>query len=264
MKKLFLIVAVAIFSLGTVNAFAQETTTPATEETAVVEETVVDEVPASDTQLAEAKPMHQVLMQKFLEGGWEWMLPVLLCLVIGLAVAIERILYLSLSTINSKKLIASVEEALKNGGIEAAKEVCRNTRGPIASIYYQGLDRYDQGLDSVEKAVVSYGSVQTGQMESGLTWIGLFIALSPMLGFMGTVVGMIAAFDAIQAAGDISPTLVAGGIKVALLTTLMGLIAAVILQLFYNYIVSKIDSLVNDMEDSSITLMDILTAYSKK
>ncbi|WP_410263485.1 MotA/TolQ/ExbB proton channel family protein [Alistipes putredinis] len=264
MKKLFLIVAVAIFSLGTVNAFAQETTTPATEETAVVEETVVDEVPASDTQLAEAKPMHQVLMQKFLEGGWEWMLPVLLCLVIGLAVAIERILYLSLSTINSKKLIASVEEALKNGGIEAAKEVCRNTRGPIASIYYQGLDRYDQGLDAVEKAVVSYGSVQTGQMESGLSWIGLFIALSPMLGFMGTVVGMIAAFDAIQAAGDISPTLVAGGIKVALLTTLMGLIAAVVLQLFYNYIVSKIDSLVNDMEDSSITLMDILTAYNKK
>ena len=264
MKKLFLIVAVAIFSLGTVNAFAQETTTPATEETAVVEETVVDEVPASDTQLAEAKPMHQVLMQKFLEGGWEWMLPVLLCLVIGLAVAIERILYLSLSTINSKKLIASVEEALKNGGIEAAKEVCRNTRGPIASIYYQGLDRYDQGLDSVEKAVVSYGSVQTGQMESGLSWIGLFNALSPMLGFMGTVVGMIAAFDAIQAAGDISPTLVAGGIKVALLTTLMGLIAAVVLQLFYNYIVSKIDSLVNDMEDSSITLMDILTAYNKK
>ena len=262
MKKLFLIVAVAIFSLGTVNAFAQETTTPATEETAVVEETVVDEVPASDTQLAEAKPMHQVLMQKFLEGGWEWMLPVL-CLVFGLAIAIERMLYLSLSTINSKKLIAQVEEALKKGGIEAAKEVCRNKRGPVASIFYQGLDRYNQGLDSVEKAVVSYGSVQTGRMESGLSWIGLFIALSPMLGFMGTVVGMIEAFDAIQAAGDISPTLVAGGIKVALLTTLLGLIAAVILQLFYNYIVSKIDSLVNDMEDSSITLMDILTAYKK-
>ena len=258
MKKLFLIVAVAIFSLGTVNAFAQETTTPATEETAVVEETVVDEVPASDTQLAEAKPMHQVLMQKFLEGGWEWMLPVLLCLVFGLAIAIERMLYLSLSTINSKKLIAQVEEALKKGGIEAAKEVCRNKRGPVASIFYQGLDRYNQGLDSVEKAVVSYGSVQTGRMESGLSWIGLFIALSPMLGFMGTVVGMIEAFDAIQA-----PTLVAGGIKVALLTTLLGLIAAVILQLFYNYIVSKIDSLVNDMEDSSITLMDILTAYKK-
>ena len=252
MKKLFLILSVALFALGTVNAFAQEAAAAA-EETAVAAETAL----AGDS-------MHHIMMQKFLEGGWEWMLPVLLCLVIGLAVAIERILYLSLATINSKKLIAAVEDALKNGGIEAAKEVCRNTRGPIASIYYQGLDRYDQGLDSVEKAVVSYGSVQTGQMESGLTWIGLFIVLSPMLGFMGTVVGMIAAFDAIQAAGDISPTLVAGGIKVALLTTLMGLIAAVILQLFYNYIVSKIDSLVNDMEDSSITLMDILTAYSKK
>ncbi len=252
MKKLFLILSVALFALGTVNAFAQEAAA-AVEETAVV----------ADPEIA-GESMHHILMQKFLEGGWEWMLPVLLCLVIGLAVAIERILYLTLSTINKKKFIAKVEEALKNGGVEAAKEVCRNERGPIASIYWQGLDRYDQGLDSVEKAVVSYGSVQTGQMESGLSWIGLFIALSPMLGFMGTVVGMIGAFDAIQAAGDISPTLVAGGIKVALLTTLMGLIAAVILQLFYNYIVSKIDSLVNDMEDASITLMDILTAYSKK
>ena len=264
MKKLFLILSVALFSLGTVSAFAQEAAeaaAPATEEAAVAD-AAVDAV-AAETEIA-GETMHHILMQKFLEGGWEWMLPVLLCLVIGLAVAIERILYLSLSPINSKKFIASVEEALKNGGIEAAKEVCKNTRGPIASIYWQGLDRYDQGLDSVEKAVVSYGSVQTGQMESGLSWIGLFIALSPMLGFMGTVVGMIAAFDAIQAAGDISPTLVAGGIKVALLTTLMGLIAAVILQLFYNYIVSKIDSLVNDMEDSSITLMDILTAYNKK
>ena len=246
MKKLFLIPSVALTVLGTVNAFAQEAAAA-----------------AAETQVA-GESMHHILMQKFLEGGWGWMLPILLCLVIGLAVAIERILYLALSTINSKKLVNKVEEALKQGGIEAAKEVCRNTRGPIASIYYQGLDRYDQGLDAVEKAVVSYGSVQTGQMESGLPWIGLFIALSPMLGFMGTVVGMIEAFDAIQAAGDISPTLVAGGIKVALLTTLMGLIAAVILQLFYNYIVSKIDSLVNDMEDTSITLMDILTAYNKK
>ena len=202
-------------------------------------------------------------MQKFLEGGWEWMLPVLFCLVVGLAVVVERILYLTLSTINTKKFIAKVEAALKEGGVEKAKEVCKNTRGPIASIYWQGLDRYNQGLDAVENAVVSYGSVQTGQMESGMSWIGLFIALAPMLGFMGTVVGMIGAFDAIQAAGDISPTLVAGGIKVALLTTLMGLIVAVILQIFYNYLISKIDSLVNDMEDASITLVDILTAYKK-
>lgn len=252
MKKLFLILSVALFALGTVSAFAQEAA-------AVAEETVA----AAETQIA-GESLHQVMMQKFLEGGWAWMLPILVFLVLGLAIAIERILYLSLSTINSKKFIVEVEDALKTGGIEAAKEICRNKRGPIASIYYQGLDRYNQGLDAVEKAVVSYGSVQTGQMESGLSWIGLFIALSPMLGFMGTVVGMIQAFDQIQAAGDISPTLVAGGIKVALLTTLMGLIAAVILQMFYNYIVSKIDSLVNEMEDSSITLMDILTAYNKK
>lgn len=240
-----MILSVAVTSLGTVSALAQETAVNA------------------ETDLA-GESMHQILMQKFLEGGWGWMLPVLVCLVLGLAIAIERMLFLTFSNINTKKFIAKVEEALNNGGIEAAKDVCRNTKGPIASIYYQGLDRYDQGLDAVEKAVVSYGSVQTGQMESGLSWIGLFIALSPMLGFMGTVVGMIGAFDQIQAAGDISPTIVAGGIKVALLTTLMGLIAAVILQLFYNYIISKIDSLVNDMEDASITLVDILTAYSKK
>ena len=260
MKKLFLILTVAIFALGTVNVFAQEPAAEAAAEAVAEAVEAADQV-AAETEIA-GETMHHVMMQKFLEGGWEWMLPVLLCLVIGLAVAIERILYLALSTINTKKFVAQVEEAVKTGGIAAAKEICRNTRGPIASIYYQGLDRYD--LDAVEKSVVSYGSVQTGQMESGLSWIGLFIALAPMLGFMGTVVGMIAAFDAIQAAGDISPTLVAGGIKVALLTTLMGLIAAVILQLFYNYIVSKIDSLVNDMEDASITLMDILTAYSKK
>ncbi len=245
MKKFFMILSVAVTSLGTVSALAQEATVNA------------------ETDLA-GESMHQILMQKFLEGGWGWMLPVLVCLVLGLAIAIERMLFLTFSNINTKKFIAKVEEALNNGGIEAAKDVCRNTKGPIASIYYQGLDRYDQGLDAVEKAVVSYGSVQTGQMESGLSWIGLFIALAPMLGFMGTVVGMIGAFDQIQAAGDISPTIVAGGIKVALLTTLMGLIAAVILQLFYNYIISKIDSLVNDMEDASITLVDILTAYSKK
>ena len=242
MKKNFMFLAVAV--LGTVNAFAQ------------------DAAVAAETELA-GDTMHQVLMQKFLEGGWAWMMPVLVCLVIGLAVAIERMLFLSFSNINTKKFITKFEETLNNEGVEAAKELCRNTKGPVASIYYQGLDRYNQGMDAVEKAVVSYGSVQTGQMESGLSWIGLFIALAPMLGFMGTVVGMIEAFDQIQAAGDISPTVVAGGIKVALLTTLMGLIAAVILQLFYNYIISKIDSLVNAMEDASITLVDILTAYKK-
>ena len=243
MKKNLMFLAVA--ALGTVNAFAQEAAV------------------AAETELA-GETMHQILMQKFLEGGWGWMLPVLVCLVIGLAVAIERMLYLSFANINTKKFVAKFEATLNEQGVEAAKEFCRNTKGPVASIYYQGLDRYDQGMDAVEKAVVSYGSVQTGQMESGLSWIGLFIALAPMLGFMGTVVGMIEAFDQIQAAGDISPTVVAGGIKVALLTTLMGLIAAVILQLFYNYIIAKIDNLVNTMEDASISLVDILTAYNKK
>ena len=242
MKKNFMFLAVA--ALGTVNAFAQEAAA------------------AAETELA-GDTMHQVLMQKFLEGGWGWMMPVLVCLVIGLSIAIERMLYLAFSNINTKKFIAKFEETLNNNGVEAAKDLCRNTRGPVASIYYQGLDRMDQGMDAVEKAVVSYGSVQTGQLESGLSWIGLFIALSPMLGFMGTVVGMIGAFDQIQAAGDISPTIVAGGIKVALLTTLMGLIAAVILQLFYNYVVAKIDTLVNTMEDASISLVDILSAYKK-
>ncbi len=265
MKKLFLVLAATALTFSAATVFAQEPA--AVEETAAaVEETaapVEEEVVANQEVEIAGESMHHILMQKFLEGGWGWMLPVLLCLILGLAIAIERILYLSLSTINTKKFIAAVEEALQNGGIDAAKELCRNTKGPIASIYYQGLDRYNQGLDAVEKSVVSYGSVQTGQMESGLSWIGLFIALSPMLGFMGTVVGMIGAFDAIQAAGDISPTLVAGGIKVALLTTLMGLIAAVILQLFYNYIISKIDGIVNDMEDASIILMDMLTVYKK-
>ncbi len=264
MKKVSMFLAVAVF--GTLKSFAQEATAAAneaaTEVAAVANEAAAAAIDA-ETEIA-GETMHQVLMQKFLEGGWAWMLPVLVCLVIGLAVAIERMLYLSFANINTKKFIAKFEETLNAEGVEAAKELCRNTKGPVASIYYQGLDRYEQGMDAVEKAVVSYGSVQTGQMESGLSWIGLFIALSPMLGFMGTVVGMIEAFDQIQAAGDISPTVVAGGIKVALLTTLMGLIAAVILQLFYNYIISKIDNLVNTMEDASISLVDILTAYNKK
>ncbi len=200
----------------------------------------------------------QVIKDKFIEGDPIWMTPVLLCLIFGLAIAIERVLTLSLSSTNTKKFLANIEDALNTGGVEAAKEVCRNTRGPIASIFYQGLDRSHEGIDIVEKSVASYGSVQMGQMEKGLVWLNLFIALAPMLGFLGTVVGMIIAFDQIAAAGDISPTVVAGGIKIALLTTVAGLIVAIILQIFYNIIVSKIDSIVNDMEDSSITLVDML------
>ncbi|MBQ5692364.1 MAG: MotA/TolQ/ExbB proton channel family protein [Alistipes sp.] len=269
MKKLFLVLAVAALSFSTAIAQEAATAAPAEEATVenaeaapVAEEAVVEEAINPEVQIA-GDSLHHVLMQKFLEGGWGWMLPILIVLVLGLAIAIERILFLGLSTINTKKFIAQVEKALNEGGIEAAKAVCRETKGPIASIYWQGLDRYEQGLDAVEKAVVSYGSVQTGQLESGLGWLGLFIALSPSLGFMGTVVGLVQSFDSIQAAGDISPALVAGGMKVALLTTLLGLIAAMVLQVFYNYVIVKIDGMVNEMEDASITLMDILTVYKK-
>ena len=257
MKKLFLVLAAATLSFGA--AYAQDANE------APVQEVAVEQVVEADAaeELA-GEPMHFALMKKFLEGGWEWMLPVLVCLVLGLAIAIERILYLTMAQINTKKFTEEVERLLNEKGVEAALEFCRNTRGPIASIYYQGLLRYDQGLEAVEKAVVSYGSVQQGHLESGLSWISLFIALSPSLGFMGTVVGMIQAFDDIQAQATISPAVVAGGIKVALLTTLMGLIAAVILQVFFNYILSKIEGQVVKMEDTSITLIDMLTAYNKR
>ena len=258
MKKLFLVLAAAALSFGA--AYAQDANEAPVEEVAVEQ---VVEAEAEATELA-GEPMHFALMKKFLEGGWEWMLPVLVCLVLGLAIAIERILYLTMAQINTKKFVAEVEKLLNEKGVEAALEYCRNTRGPIASIYYQGLLRYDQGLEAVEKAVVSYGSVQQGHLESGLSWISLFIALSPSLGFMGTVVGMIQAFDDIQAQATISPAVVAGGIKVALLTTLMGLISAVILQVFFNYILSKIEGQVVKMEDTSITLVDMLSAYSKR
>ena len=205
----------------------------------------------------------QELKNRFIEGGPGFMGIVLACLILGLAIAIERIIYLNFATTNTEKLTSDVESALKSGGVNAAKEVCKNTPGPVASIFYQGLDRAGEGVESAEKAVVAYGGVQMGQLEKNVSWISLFLALAPMLGFMGTVIGMIQAFDKIQAAGDMQPSLVAGGIKVALLTTGCGLIVASILQIFYNYIVSKIDSIVNDMEDASITLIDILVSHKK-
>ena len=201
----------------------------------------------------------QELKNKFIEGGPGFMSLPLICLILGLAIAVERIISLFWMSINTDKFVAQIEEEVASGNLEGAKEICRNTRGPIASIFYQGLDRADQGsIDVVEKSVVSYGSVQMGLLEKGLVWLSLFIALAPMLGFLGTVIGMIGAFDAIEVAGDISPTVVAGGIKVALLTTVAGLIVAIILQVFYNFITSKIDSIVNKMEDASISLVDIL------
>ncbi|MDC0909175.1 MotA/TolQ/ExbB proton channel family protein [Flavobacteriales bacterium] len=217
-----------------------------------------EEISATEETTIQSASFHQIIKQKFIEGGPGFMGIVLLCLILGLALAIERIIYLNMATTDTDKLLNNVEGALQSGGVDAAKEVCRNTNGPVASIFYQGLERSNEGVEMVEKSIVSYGSVQMGLLEKGLSWISLFIALAPMLGFMGTVIGMIGAFDAIEAAGDISPSLVAGGIKVALLTTVFGLIVAMILQIFYNYLIAKVDSLVNSMEDASISLIDLL------
>lgn len=265
MKKIFMFLAVmGVMTLSAQNLAAQEDTTAveaqATEQVATPEEAA----PALDDELIEEVPLHQAIKTKFIEGGAGFMALVIICLILGLALAIERILYLSLSKTNTKKLLANIESALENGGVEAAKEICRNTRGPVASIFYQGLLRMDQGIETVEKTVISYGSVQMSQMENGLSWISLFIAIAPSLGFLGTVIGMIQAFDAIQVAGDMSPNVVAGGMKVALITTVGGLIVAVILQLFYNFILSKIDSLSIEMEDASISLIDVLVKYQNK
>ncbi len=271
MKKLFaFLTIVAMMSFGFVASVQAQNLTGTQDEMTQTGDMQSDTSYAEDdaapvttlpAQTAEEQDFQQVLKEKFIEGGWGFMGIVLLTLIFGLALCIERIIYLSLSTTNTTKLLNKVESALETGGIEKAKEVCKNTRGPVASIFFQGLDRYNEGIDIVEKSIVSYGSVLMGRLESNLSWISLFIALAPMLGFMGTVVGMIQAFDDIAAAGDISPTIVASGIKVALLTTLFGLIVAVILQIFYNYILSKIDGLVNNMEDSTISFIDILTKH---
>ncbi|MDY2585922.1 MotA/TolQ/ExbB proton channel family protein [Winogradskyella aquimaris] len=256
MKRLFSILAITcLMAIGTVNANATTLATTTATVTSITQD--------ADDTASEDLSFHQELKKRFIEGGPGFMGIVLLCLILGLAIAIERIIFLNLSTTNTKKLTQNVEDALASGGIEAAKEVCRNTKGPVASIFYQGLDRADEDIDAAEKAVVAYGGVQMGQLEKNVSWISLFIALAPMLGFMGTVIGMIQAFDKIEAAGDMQPSLVAGGIKVALLTTVFGLIVAIILQIFYNYIIAKIDSIVNDMEDASITLMDLLVRHKK-
>lgn len=208
--------------------------------------------------------LHQEIKRLFIEGGAGFMGTILLCLILGLAIAIERIIYLNLATTNTERLLARVDAALKQDGVDAAKEICRNTRGPVASIFYQGLDRAHEGVDMAEKSVVAYGGVQVGLLEKNLSWIALFIAVAPMLGFLGTVIGMIQAFDAIEQAGTVSATIVASGIKVALITTVFGLVVAIILQVFYNYILSKIDGITNAMEDSSIALIDMLVKHNTK
>ena len=242
MKKLFAIVAMlGVFSFGS-TAMAQE----------------------AEVASVEGQSIHKTLKRYFIEGSASFMSLVAIALVIGLAFCVERIIYLSLAEINTKKFIGKVEEALEKGDVEAAKDIARNTRGPIASIYYQGLMRIDQGLDQVERSVVSYGGVQAGYLEKGCSWITLFIAMAPSLGFLGTVIGMVQAFDTIQQVGDISPTVVAGGMKVALITTIFRIVVALILQLFYNYILTKIESINSDMEDSSVTLLDLISKYNLK
>tara|TARA_B100000575_G_C23080134_1_gene622290 strand:+ start:70 stop:888 length:819 start_codon:yes stop_codon:yes gene_type:complete len=227
-----------------------------------VVEPVMDSTPDKNLA-AESLGFHQGLKKRFIEGDPMFMGIVLLCLILGLAIAIERIIYLNLSTTDTANLTRRVEAAMKQGGVKAAKQVCASTPGPVASIFWQGLDRSTEGIEAAEKAVIAYGGVQMGKLEQNVSWVSLFIALAPMLGFMGTVIGMITAFDRIEAAGDMQPSLVAGGIKVALLTTVFGLIVAIILQIFYNYIIAKIDSIVNDMENASINLMDILVNNKK-
>ena len=216
----------------------------------------------AEEQASQDLSFHQEVKRLFIDGDPRFMSFVLVCLILGLALCIERIVYLNMSTTNTQKLLNNIESALQSGGVEAAKEVCRNTQGPVASIFYQGLDRSSEGIEMVEKSVVAYGGVQMGLLEKGLSWISLFIALAPMLGFMGTVIGMISAFDNIAAENNISPAIVAGGIKVALITTVSGLIVAIILQIFYNYILAKIDGIVNNMEDASIALVDMLIKHN--
>ncbi|MFA6833412.1 MAG: MotA/TolQ/ExbB proton channel family protein [Bacteroidaceae bacterium] len=259
MKKLFAIVAVmGVLVFGSTQiAYAQDGA-----EAAQMEETTAGS--ADIVVPEEGGGLHKELKIKFIEGNAGFMSAVAIALIIGLAFSIERIIYLSLAEINTKKFVSSVQAALEKGDVEAAKDIARSTRGPIASIYYQGLMRIDEDLDVVEKSIVSYGGVQVGYLEKGCSWITLFIAMAPSLGFLGTVIGMVQAFDKIQQVGDISPTVVAGGMKVALITTIFGLITALILQVFYNYVLTKIEALTTEMEENSITLLDMIIKYNLK
>jgi biopolymer transport protein ExbB len=273
MKKIFAIIAMfGLLSLGmTQTAMAQdETAAPADQETvattdsaAVAEAPAVEEV-APVVAEEESQSFHKALKVKFIEGGAGFMSSIAIAFIIGLAFCIERIIYLSLAEVNTDKMLKEVEAALEKGDLEGAKKVCRNTRGPVASICYQGLMRVNDGLDVVERSVVSYGGVQASALEKNCSWVTLFIAIAPSLGFLGTVVGMVMAFDDIQKAGDISPTIVAAGMKVALITTIFGIIVALVLQVFYNFILTKIEAINGEMEDSSITLLDLIMKYNLK
>ena len=274
MKKVFAFVAMmGLLTFGVNQTINAQEEAPAIEEVAQEDSAAVDTLAAAEDVEAEdviaeeeddAKGLHKTIKVKFIEGSAGFMSLVAIAMIFGLALCIERIIFLSLSEINSKKLLEDIQAALEKGDVEGAKAICRDTRGPVASICYQGMLRIDEGLDVVERSVVSYGSVQASNLEKNLSWITLFIAMSPSLGFLGTVIGMVQAFDDIQKAGDISPNVVAGGMKVALITTIFGIIVALILQVFYNYILSKVEALNTDMEDSSVSLLDIIMKYNLK
>lgn len=274
MKKIFAVIAMfGLLSLGmTQTVKAQDAAAPAENVEAVATDSAVAAAPVAapaeevaPAAVEEENPsFHKNLKIKFIEGNAGFMSLVAIAFIIGLAFCIERIIYLSLAEINTDKMLKKVEAALENGNLEEAKNICRNTRGPVASICYQGLMRVNDGLDVVERSVVSYGGVQAAALEQNCSWVTLFIAMAPSLGFLGTVIGMVQAFDDIQKAGDISPTIVASGMKVALITTIFGIIVALVLQVFYNFILSKIEAINADMENSSITLLDMIMKYNLK
>ena len=225
---------------------------------------LIDADLAGPDDMAEGGGLHKQLKRKFLEGSAGFMSMVALALVLGLAFCIERIVYLTLSEVNTKKLMAAVDSKLEANDVEGAKDICRDTRGPVASICYQALLHIKEPLEQIDRQLTNYGTVQIAKMEKGCTWIRLFIAVAPSLGFLGTVIGMVMAFDRIESAGDISPTIVAQGMKVALITTIFGIVVAIVLQFFYNYILSKIEHLTSQMEESAITLMDSVTQYKMR
>lgn len=264
MKRIFASIALAgLLTLGVTNAVvAQTDSVMPTEQAADVATPAVDETEAP--VVVENGGFHQTLKTKFIEGGPEFMAAISFVLILGLAFCLERIIYLNLADTNNEKFLKSLEAKLMANDVQGALNLARDTRGPVASIAFQAILRLDQGLDVVERSITSYGGVQAGLLEKNLSWITLFIAIAPSLGFLGTVIGMVKAFDTIEQVGDISPTVVAGGMKVALITTIFGLIVAMILQVFYNYILAKYEAILNHMEDASITLVDYVVDYNVK
>lgn len=274
MKRFLVSIAFAgLMALGFAGAaYAQDEAVDSTaQEAAAVEQTApaaMEAEEAADLTVPVAAEsnggFHQALKTKFIEGGPGFMAIIALVMILGLAFCLERIIYLNLADTNSQKLLDEIRSALDRGDVNAALDIARDTRGPIASVAYQSLLRVDQGPEAVERAITAYGGVQAGLLEKNMSWITLFIALAPSLGFFGTVIGLVQAFDTIEQVGDISPTVVAGGMKVALITTIFGLIVAMILQVLYNYILSRYEAILSDMEDASITLVDYIIDFTTK